>query len=195
VHSLDCSWQGFIGGAFLGTDKVYRIGEKLVSLEKAFRHVERALELREQGVSQQEVSRRLSIDRSLISRIESIGEIRKGTRVAVIGFPLSNKEEIATICSEQGLDFYLLLNNNERWEMVSDKQALDFFNEIFDLVARLKQFDTLIMVTSEKWYHLAEALFNIQVVHLTLGQTPIEEDRRVDPVQFRKMLEQVLSKQ
>ena len=179
----------------MSTGKVYRIGEKLVSLDKAFRYVERAMELREQGVSQQEVSRRLNLDRSLISRIESIGEIRKGSRVAVIGFPLSNKEEIASICSEKGLDLYLLLNNSERWDMVRDKQALDFFNDIFELVARLRQFDTLIMITSEKWHHLAEALLNIQVVHLTLGQTPIEEDRRVDPEQFRETLGQVLSRQ
>lgn len=177
------------------TEKVFRIGEKLVSLDKAFRHVERALELREQGLSQQEVSRRLNIDRSLISRIESIGELRKGSRVAVIGFPLSNKEEIAAICSEQGLDFYLLLNNNERWDMVRDKQALDFFNDILELVARLRQFDTLVMITSEKWHHLAEALLNIQVIHLTLGQTPIEEDRRADPEQLRIIIEQVLSRQ
>lgn len=183
------------GGTSLAADKVYRIGEKLVSLDKAFYYIERALELREQGVSQQEVSRRLKLDRSLISRIESIGEIRKGSRVAVIGFPLSNKEEIAAICSEQGLDFYLLLNNSERWDMVRDKQALDFFNDIFEMVARLRQFDTLIMITSEKWHHLAEALLNIQVVHLTLGQTPIEDDRRADPVHFRKTLGQVLSRQ
>lgn len=174
-------------------EKVYRIGEKLVSLDKAVRQLERALELREQGISQQEVSRRLKLDRSLISRIESIGEIRKGSRVAVIGFPLSNKEEIASICSEYGLDFYLLLDNAERWDLVRDKQALDFFNYMFDLVARLRQFDTLIMITSEKWYHLAEALLNIQIVYLNLGQTPIEEDNPADPGRFKDILKHILS--
>jgi len=177
------------------TERVFRIGEKLVSLDKAVRLVERALKLREQGLSQQEASKRLNLDRSFISRLESIGEIRKGNRVAVIGFPLANTAEIAEICRSYGLDFYLLLNNQERWDMVRDKKALDFFNRMLELLARLREFDTLIMITSEKWQHLAEALLNIQIIFLSLGPTPIEEDRPVDPGCFEDTLKQVLKRQ
>ncbi len=176
------------------TERVFRIGEKLVSLDKAVRLVERALKLREQGLSQQEASKRLNLDRSFISRLESIGEIRKGNRVAVIGFPLANTAEIAEICRSYGLDFYLLLNNQERWDMVRDKKALDFFNRMLELLARLREFDTLIMITSEKWQHLAEALLNIQIIFLSLGPTPIEEDRPVDPGRFEDTLKQVLKR-
>ncbi len=176
-------------------ERVFRIGEKLVSLDKAVRLVERALKLREQGLSQQEASKRLNLDRSFISRLESIGEIRKGNRVAVIGFPLANTAEIAEICRSYGLDFYLLLNNQERWDMVRDKKALDFFNRMLELLARLREFDTLIMITSEKWQHLAEALLNIQIIFLSLGPTPIEEDRPVDPGRFEDTLKQVLKRQ
>ncbi len=174
-------------------ERVFRIGEKMVSLDKAVRLVERALELRESGLSQQEASKRLNLDRSFISRLESIGEIRKGNRVAVIGFPLSNADEIGEICRSYGIDFYLLLNNQERWEMVRDKQALDFFNRMLELIARLREFDTLIMITSEKWRHLAEALLDIQIVFLELGPTPIEEDRPLEPGRFEEALKQVLN--
>lgn len=175
-------------------ERIFRIGEKLVSLDKAGRHIERALELREQGLSQQETSKRLHLDRSFISRLESIGEIRKGNRVAVIGFPLANANGIAEICRSYGLDFYLLLNNQERWEMVRDKQALEFFNRMLELVARLREFDTLIMITSEKWHHLAEALLNIQIIYINLGPTPIEEDCIVDPKRFENALKHVLNR-
>lgn len=176
-------------------ERVFRIGEKLISLDKAVRLIEKTLELREQGISQQEAARRLQLDRSFVSRLESVGEIRKGNRVAVIGFPLSNTAEIAAICNQYGLDFHLLLNNQERWDMVRDKQALDFFNSMLDLVARLRQFDTLIMITSEKWYRLAEALLNIQIIYISLGTTPIQDDCPVDANLFEDTLKQVLDRQ
>lgn len=173
-------------------DKVVRIGDKLISPEKAKRMLERVLVLRAEGLSQHEVARRLTLDRSFVSRLESIGEIRKGIRVAVVGFPIKNSDELSVICHDLGLDFFLLLNNRERWDLVSGRQALDFFNQMLELVTRLRSFDTLFLVTSEKWHSLAEALLDLPVVFISLGKTPVEEDRWVDPVRFRASLEQVI---
>lgn len=174
-------------------EKVVRIGDKLISPDKAKRLLERVIELRSEGLSQNEVAKRLSLDRSFISRLESIGEIRKGKRVAVVGFPIGNSDELSGICHELGLDFFLLLNNRERWALVSDRRALDFFNQMLELVTGLRLFDTLFLVTSEKWYRLAEALLDLPVIFINLGKTPVEEDRWVDPLRFRASLEQVIN--
>ena len=173
-------------------ERVFRIGEKLVSLNKVMRQVEKTLEMREKSHSQQEIATRLHLDRSFISRLESIGEIRKGRRVAVIGFPLANSSELTAICRAFGLDFSMLLNDQERWALVQDKQALDFFNKMLEIVTRLREYDTLIMITSEKWFHLAEALLDLQIIFISLGPTPISEDRTIEPQQLRDTLEQVL---
>ena len=176
-------------------ERIVRIGEKLVSLDKAGRLLERVLEMRAQGLPQQEVARRLSLDRSFISRLESIGEIRRGKSVAVIGFPIKNKDELVDICLDLGLDFFLIMTNRERWELVGGKQALDFFNEMLEIIARLKGYDTLVLLTSERWYRLAEALLDVQIVFINLGPTPVREDCRVDPERFRVSLEQVVRQQ
>ena len=173
------------------SERLYRIGEKLVSLDKAVRLVGQTLELREQGYSQQETAKRLHLDRSFVSRLETVGEIRKGSRLAAIGFPLANADAITELCRQYGLDFHLILNNSERWAMVQDQQALDFFNRILELVARLRQFDVLIMITSEKWYQLAEALLDIEIIHLELGPSPIAEDRHFDLKRLEDTLKQV----
>jgi hypothetical protein len=76
--------------------------------------------------------------------------------------------------------------------LVRDKQALDFFNQMLEVVTRLRGYDTLVLLTSERWYYLAEALLDIQIVFINLGPTPVQEDRRVEPPQFRGALEQVL---
>ncbi|OPL10352.1 MAG: hypothetical protein AVO34_11240 [Firmicutes bacterium ML8_F2] len=173
-------------------ERIFRIGEKMISLDRAVRMVEKALELREQGLSQQDTAGKLQLDRSFVSRLESIGEIRKGSRVAVIGFPIANRDELVDICQQYGLDFFLVLNNRERWDLVRDSKALDFFNKMLELVTRLRQFDTLILITSEKWFQLAEALLDIQIVYLTLGPTPIETDRTVGSERLKTTLELVL---
>lgn len=173
-------------------EQIFRIGEKLISLDRVERLLERVLKLRAQGFSQQEVARRLCLDRSFISRLESAGEIRKGKRVAVVGFPIKNAAELTLICREFGLDYSMILNNQERWELVSGKQALDFFNQMLEVVAQLRGFDTLVLLTSERWYNLAEALLDLQIVYIGLGPTPVQEDRPVDPAQFRRVLSQVI---
>lgn len=176
----------------LDQDKLFRVGDKLISLNKATRLIEAALNLRQEGASQQETATKLNLDRSFVSRLETVGEIRKGGRVAVIGFPLDNSAELAQVCRDKGLDFYLLLNNKERWALVQNKEALAFFNMVLDLVTRLRDFDTLILITSDKWFRLAEALLDLQIIHLELGQTPIEGDRRLDPELMKNTIEQVV---
>lgn len=173
-------------------ERFVRIGDKIVSPDKAFRLLERILDLRARGASQQEVARRFSVDRSFISRVETAGEIRKGRRVAVIGFPVKNKEVLLDICQELGLDFTLILTDRERWDLVGGNNALDFFNRIMAIISRLKEFDTLLLLTSDRWYRLAEALLDLQIIYYSLGKTPVRADCTVDPLRFRNTLTAIL---
>jgi transcriptional regulator len=69
-----------------------RIGEKIISRRRIDQYVSRMLELRAKGLSQAEVAGRLGVDRTLVSRLESLGEVRKGKRIAVVGFPIQKKK-------------------------------------------------------------------------------------------------------
>lgn len=182
------------GDQVVHIENILRIGEKLVSVDRARRLLERVLELRARGLSQQEVARRLSLDRSFVSRLEAIGEVRKGKRVAVIGFPIENKGELVSICQELGLEFFWLMSNRERWELVGQRQALDFFNQVLELITLLRGYEVLVLVTSEKWYRLAEALLDCQILYLGLGPTPVKDDRRVEPEVFRSLIEELLNR-
>jgi hypothetical protein len=71
-----------------------RIQDKIVSWQKIEKTLKKTLQLRSKGYSQQEVADRLAIDRTFISRLESIGELRKGQSLACVGFPVLNKDEI-----------------------------------------------------------------------------------------------------
>ena len=173
-------------------EQTIRIGDKIISVDKAVRLLEQVLRLRAQGFSQQEVAHRFSLDRSFVSRLEAVGEIRKGRRVAIIGFPIENKQELADLCREQGLDFIYILNNEERWSLVSGQKALDFFNRVMEIISTLREYDTLILVTSERWYRLAEALLDLQVIFVNLGSSPIQQNYRVDMALFKKTLQDIV---
>ena len=60
----------------------YRIGDKLISQEKAVRVLERIFTLRASGLSQQEVANRVGCDRTFVSRLETMAEVRKGGSLA-----------------------------------------------------------------------------------------------------------------
>ena len=62
-------------------EELFRVGEKMISMRKIEETVRAVLKLRSEGLSQQEAANSLRLDRSFISRLESIGEVRKGKKL------------------------------------------------------------------------------------------------------------------
>ena len=173
-------------------EELIRVGEKIISLRRINETVQTALGLRSGGLSQQETAKALHLDRSFISRLESIGEVRKGKKVALIGFPLKNKDELNAVAYDKGVDFIWMMNEEERVDLVSRQTAMDFFNFIVDLIASLKTYDTVIMIGSRKWYQVAGALLDAQVIFVELGASPITEDCYLNVEELLSILEQIL---
>lgn len=153
--------------------------------------VRKILQLRSTGLSQQEVANLLGLDRTFISRLESIGEIRKGKKIAVFGFPIKNKDEIKKISAALGVDFIYVVNEEERWNLVQDKSALDFFNEAMELIAKLQAYDLVVLISSRRWLKIAEAFFSNEIVFIELGPSPIKEDCLLNPDMFREIISKV----
>lgn len=172
--------------------KLLRVGEKLIDRQRIDTWVDRILELRAGGLTQQEVGRRLGLERSFISRLEGLGEVRKGGRIAVVGFPVANKEELAAVLAEEGVDFWLLLTDRERWEF-ANRNGLAVLNELTGIVERLRQFDTVVMLGSAYRIRFSEALLDRPVVGVEIGQTPIREDKWVDPGELRRLIRQLIT--
>lgn len=161
-----------------------RIGDKLISKRRIWSMIDRILELRMAGQSQQEVAEELGIDRTLISRLESIGEVRKGGRIAVLGFPILNKDELRKAVEAEGVEFVLLLNDKERWEFVTDGSGADLVNRLMEWLVQLKEFDAVIFIASDMRIATAQALLGTDtVIGVSLGPSPIQGDREVN-VQF-----------
>jgi transcriptional regulator with XRE-family HTH domain len=166
----------------------YRIQDKIISLEKVERNLKKALTLRSRGFSQQEVADRLKMDRTFISRLESIGELRKGQSIACIGFPILNKEEISHILEKQGVDFILLMTEKERRDYANSRNGNEMLNELMALISQIRNYEVVILIGSDKRLRLMEGMMDSQVISIVIGSSPITEDKWVDPEELRKIL-------
>lgn len=168
-----------------------RIGEKVINKQKVYHTVEHILDMRSHGFSQQETANRLHVDRTFISRLESMGEIRKGGRIAMVGFPIGNCNELRQLAREAGLEYHLLLSEKERWEFVQTKSGIELFNKIMEIIATLRQFDIVIIMASNMRIKLIEAMLDKEVIAFQIGESPIEEDVMVNLMQVQTLLDKL----
>ena len=165
-----------------------RIGNKIINNNKINRTIEKILELREKGYSQTKVAEEIGVNRSFISRVESLGEIRKGDKIALVGFPVANKKELMEIASHYGLDYTLLLTEKERWEFINQKDGLDLFNEVIEIIVKLKEFDLTIFLGSDMRLDLVDKLLDGKIIGIEIGNSPINENKYVKPKDIIKVL-------
>jgi transcriptional regulator with XRE-family HTH domain len=173
--------------------EIYRIQDKIISWERIDRTLKKALSMRARGFSQQETADRLKIDRTFISRLESIGELRKGQSIACVGFPILNKEEIQDILEKEGVDFILLMSEQERLDFVNYRSGKELLNEVMDLTARVRSYEAVICIGSDERIKLMEGVLDGQVISMEIGASPITEDKWVDPAELRKILRSIKS--
>lgn len=157
-----------------------RIGEKVISVSKIDRIIDEILELRCRGYSQQEVSRTLNVDRTFISRLEGIGEVRKGGDIAVVGFPVENKDELYTELKKAGVDYILLMTEEERNNYIKDQGGKDLFNNMLEKISEVRKFQHCILIGSDMRVKLISTLLNNHIYLIDIGESPLHESVHVD---------------
>ena len=175
--------------------ELLRIGDKTISRPQIDKWVSRILDLRAQGHSQQEVAAQLKIDRTFISRLEGLGELRKGKGIAVLGFPVANGPALEQICARYGIDWWMFLSEHERLGFVKQKTGLELFNDIIDILASIRNYDTVVVMGSNKRVQIVEALLDRDVVRLELGESPLKQDVVVDTEEFEHIVKALCGKE
>jgi transcriptional regulator len=165
-----------------------RIGDKLISKEKIIESIEEMLKLRQRGLSQAEVAKRFGTDRTFVSRLENLGEVRKGKTIALVGFPIKNIDEIRDLAVQEGVDYVLLMTDKERWDFVYEKTGIELLNEVMGLIYKVRQYDVVIIIGSDQRLRLFKALLDKEVVSISIGKSPITQDKYIDPDSLREVI-------
>jgi hypothetical protein len=169
--------------------RLVRIGDKVINQERIFQVISRMLELRAQGMSQQEVAEQLAIDRTLISRLETIGEVRKGKKIALVGFPVQNRAELVEMAESEGLDFILIMSEVERLDFARSQNGADLLNTVMTLIGRARECDAVIFLGSDQRLKMVEALVGPNVIGIEIGSSPMYEDKYVEPNMMRQLIQ------
>ncbi len=172
--------------------KLYRIGEKVVSLDKLVDAIERILEARERGSTQEQAALSNGVQRSFVSFVESLGEIRRGPRVALVGFPIANAPEVRAVAESHAVDFVLVFSQAER-EVMAGASAADVFNRVLETLAELTDYDVIVLMASDWRIRTVEKILGRDVIGLTLGPSPITEGVSVDAEEVGAILGSVMA--
>jgi len=157
-----------------------RIGEKIISIPRINNKINEILQYRMLGMSQQEAADKLGVERTFISRLEGLGEIRKGQSIAAIGFPIKNRAEVEKVLKAFGVEYFFLMSEAERTDYVSNCTGAQLTNRIIELVNKLRSFDTVIVMASDYRNRLARDLLDNKVIEIDIGKSPIKKDVNVN---------------
>jgi transcriptional regulator with XRE-family HTH domain len=164
-----------------------RIGDKLLSRERLISLIDEILALRQAGLSQQDTALRIGTDRSFISRLETLGEVRKGASVAVVGLPVANKDEILAVTAREGVDFTFILSEDERWSFLQGKSGFELFSEAATLLERVTGHDVVIILGHNRPAQVIDALLHRRSLVLHLSQVEGRE-AYFDPDELSELL-------
>lgn len=172
--------------------RLYRIGEKLVSAERVSDAITEILVDREAGATQEEVARRHGVQRSFVSFLETLGEVRRGARVAIVGFPIANGDEVRALAEKHAVDFTLLISQAQR-ESIEAGSGGKIFNMLLETLAELRDFDVVVLMASDWRISTIEKILGTEVIPMTLGPSPITTDVTVDVAALDRVLAAVMN--
>jgi hypothetical protein len=172
--------------------KLYRIGDKVVSEDKLHDAIAAILEDREAGATQVDVAKSYGVQRSFVSFLETLGEVRKGSRVALVGFPVANAPEVKALAEKHALDFVLVLSQEER-ESIESGNVTTVFNTLLETIAALREYDTLVLLASDWRIKTMEKILGTEVVGIPLGASPLREAVEVDLDELEAVLTGVMA--
>lgn len=168
--------------------RLIRVGDKVIDRDRIVQMLDRILELRVRGLSQLEVAEKLAVDRTLISRLETVGEVRKGKRIALVGFPVENRADLVAMAEAEGVDFILLMSEAERLHFARSQNGADLLNQVMGIIAQARECDAVIFIGSDQRLRMVEALVGPHVYGIEIGSSPIHEDKYVDPEAVRGLI-------
>lgn len=88
------------------------------------------------------------------------------------------------------MDWWLLLSEEERLDFVG-RDGLELFNEVMNILAALRNYDTVVVMGSNKRVQLIEGLLDRDVIPIILGESPLKHDVAVDLNEFEKIIQAV----
>jgi transcriptional regulator with XRE-family HTH domain len=144
--------------------KEIKIGDKIISMERASSLIDKIFDLRSSGQTQEEVAKMLGVERSFISHLEGIGEVRKSKEIALIGSGLADVKNVEDTASKLGIEHVFL--NQDGTARIEDA---------LQVLALLRTIDFIIFLGPSKEHKLLETVLDKKIIGI-----PPEKEKTLD---------------
>ncbi len=146
--------------------KEIKIGDKIISMERASSLIDKIFDLRSNGSTQEEVAKMLGVERSFISHLEGIGEIRRSKEIALIGSTLTDVSRVEDTAARLGIEHVFL--NRDGTARIEDA---------LQVLALLKNIDFIIFLGPTKEHKLLEAVLDKKIIGI-----PSDKEKELETV-------------
>jgi len=168
-------------------EDLFRIGRKLVSREKILTALDAILSERASGATQREAAHSADVPRTFVSNLETLGELESDARVAIIAFPVGNGDELRALAARYGVEFTLAFSQEER-EHTGAAHPAELFNRTLDTIAALQDFDTVIVLASDRRIETIRRIIDAELIGICLGSSPLSADQFADLEELEAIL-------
>jgi SpoVK/Ycf46/Vps4 family AAA+-type ATPase len=79
----------------------------------------------------------------------------------------------------------------ERWDFVRSKSGLELVNTLMELIAGAHAYDQVVVIGSSKRIKIIEAVLDKPVLGYEIGESPIQEDKYVNPDEIVELIRAV----
>lgn len=83
------------------------------------------------------------------------------------------------------------MSEQERWDFVQTKSGIELFNTIMEIISSVRKHDIVIIIGSNMRIKLMETLLDKAVIGVQIGESPIAEDKYVNPEDICALIKQL----
>jgi hypothetical protein len=145
--------------------KEIKIGDKIISMDRASALIDRIFDMRSNGSTQEEVAKTLGVERSFISHLEGIGEVRKSKEIAFIGSGVKNEAVVEGVARSLNFE-HIFVSGDGRARI---DQALT-------ILTILKEIDFIIFLGPETEHKLLESILDKKVIGISPEKEAVLND-------------------
>ncbi len=145
--------------------KEFAIGDKVISLERANALVDRIFDLRSTGSTQAEVAKMLGIERSFISHLEGIGEVRKSKEIAFIGSGVVDSERVDGVARDLGFEHVFI-----------NADGMTRIEDALGVLTILKDIDFIIFLGPATEHRLLETVLDKKIIGIAPAKEEVLEE-------------------
>ena len=137
--------------------KEIKIGDKIISMERASALIDRIFDMRSSGSTQEEVAKTLGVERSFISHLEGIGEVRKSKEIAFVGSGVKNISAVEETVHSLNFE-HVFINGDGRARI----------GEALAVLAVLREIDFIIFLGPDTEHKMLESILEKKIIGIEL---------------------------